>query len=252
MSPALPKTSVKKDGDIHFPSVTNLYDFFSPRTKDITVWSVGFRNCEFECDIAESTGAKVHMFDAREGRPARYEIFNRIMNTHETDASDPEWVSDLTDHWILPDSTVFSSTLPGLYTGSLDISGTLTQFSRFSADRVDLVKVDYDEHTSYLVNSILQHGYRPGLFWVMWDKHPDESNLTMATAGNLQTLGYRLLKAEGNSFVYIFVDECMYEICSWARTDSANPMFLEFKDQLFQGLMVGSAASSTTEKQTKE
>jgi hypothetical protein len=253
MAASLPKCCVKKDGGVPFPSVVNLYDFFAPRTKDITAWSFGFRNGEFECDIAESTGAKLQIFDAREGHSQRYEIYNRIMNTHETDAADPEWAKDLTEYWILPDSTSFSSTLPGLYSGSLSLSGTLTQFSVFAAERVDLVKVDYGEHTGFLVSSLLQNGYRPGLLWVHWDKHPDESNITMAIAGNIQTLGYRLLKAEGNYFVYMFVDDCMYEICSWARTDCANPMFLEFKDQLFSGLLVGSAsATAPTENPKKE
>lgn len=249
MAAALPKTCVKKDGGVEFPSVVNLYDFFAPRTKEITIWSFGFRNGEFECDIAESTGAKVHIFDARQGKKERYEIYNRVMNTHETDPSDPDWAKDLTEYWILPDSTSFHSVLPGLYNGSLDLSGTLTQFSAFTAERVDLVKVDYGEHTPFIVVSLLQHGYRPGLLWVNWNEHPDFSNLTMSVAGNIQTLGYRLLKAEGNYFVYMFVDDCMYELCSWARTDCSNPMFLEFKDQLFNELMVKSVA---TENQKKE
>lgn len=250
-SAVYPKCGVKEDGDSKFPSIPTLYDFFAPRTKQIVVLSVGFRNGGFECDIAESTGAKVRIFDGRAGKQERYNIFQRIMDTHETQPSDPEWASALTDCWILPDSTTFSSVVPGLYSGSLDLSGCATQFSKIDQDRIDILKVDYDQHTSFLVSSILQAGYRPGLLWVNWDIHPDESNLTMATAGNLQTLGYRLLKAEGNYFLYIFVDECMYEICSWARTDCANPMFKEFKDQLFSGLMVNSQAPPPSQENQK-
>lgn len=246
---ALPTCAVKEDGGCKFPSVMNLYDFFTPRTRSICVWSYGFRNGGLEVHLAESTGAKVNIFDSRDGKKEQHDIFNRVMNTHKTQENDPDWASYLTKHWILPDSTTFSSVLPGIYDGSLSLSSGITQFSKFSTDRIDIVKVDYGEDTSFIVNSILSAGYRPGLFWVNWNMHPDESNLTMATAGNLQTLGYRLLKAEGNYFVYMFVDECMYEVCSWARTDCANPMFVEFKDQLLNGLMV--APQETEKKDNK-
>lgn len=246
-STLLPKCVVKEDGDIKYPSIASLYDFFAPRTKDIVVLCVGFRNGAIECDIAESTGAKIHIYDARPEKQERYDIFNRIMTTHETIPSDPKWASSLTDFWILPDSTSFSTTLPGIYSGSLQLSESPTQFSKVNHDRIDILKVDYDQHAPFLVNNILSAGYRPGLLWVHWDLHPDESNLTMAAAGNIQTLGYRLLKAEGNYFVYMFVDDCMYEICSWAQTDCANPMFKEFKDQLFNGLMLGSQENQKKE-----
>jgi hypothetical protein len=248
---AFPKCVVKGDGDYKFPSVVNLYDFFTPRTKNITVYSYGFRNGGVEIDIAESTGATVKIFDAREGQDKRYEIFNRIMNTHETEASDPEWTSSLTEYWILPDSTMFSTILPSQYEGSLTLYSGATSFSKFDAERVDIVKVDYGADTSFIVNSVLAAGYRPGLLWVHWDQHPDESNITMATAGNLQTLGYRLLLSEGNYFLYMFVDECMYEICSWSRNDCSNPMFLEFKQQIFNGLMAPPTAAPQENQKTE-
>lgn len=246
-SSLLPNCCVKEDGDIKYPSIPRLYDFFAPRTKEITVLCIGFRNGMLECDIAESTGAKIQIFDARPGKQERYDILKRIMDTHQTLPTDPDWASALTEFWILPDSTSFSTALPGLYSGALELSGVVSQFSKVANSRIDILKVDYDQHTPFLVNNILMAGYRPGLLWVHWDVHPDESNLTMAAAGNIQTLGYRLLKAEGNYFVYMFVDDCMYELCSWAQTDCANPMFKEFKDQLFNGLMVGSQENQKKE-----
>jgi hypothetical protein len=63
----------------------------------------------------------------------------------------------------------------------------------------------------------------------------------MAAAGHIQTLGYRLLKTVGNNFLYIFMDECMYEICSWSRTDCTNPMFTEFQKQILGGTSVQNA-----------
>ena len=129
----------------------------------------------------------------------------------------------------------FSPTLPGAYSGSLDLSGVQTQVSAFNLEavpRVHMCKIDYDEYTTDFLYSFLNAGYRPGLLFIRWPQHPDESAKTMTAAGNLQTCGYRLMKAAGNYFLYIFVDECMYELCSWARVDTNNPMFAEFQLQL--------------------
>jgi len=235
----MPGTVVRTDGDVKFPSITGIYDFFSPRTKKIENWSFGFRNGGVETEIAESSGSKIKIFDGRLESKAKYDIFERIMKTHETQEGDPKWAEVLTDHWILPDSTKFSSTVPYEFSGSMDISGTLTSLSAIDVEavpQVDICKVDYDGFTPSIVYNILHCGYRPGLFYVNWPLHPDESNVTMICAGHLQTCGYRLLKSVGNYFLYIFVDSCMYELCSWAKTDCANPMFIEFRSEILESI----------------
>jgi hypothetical protein len=228
---SLPSTVEKKDGDVTFQGVTSLYDFFSPRTKKIENWSFGFRNGGVEVDIAESTGSKIKIFDARPESKEKYAIFERIMDTHETEKGDPAWAEVLTDHWILPGSTMFSSILPSQHAGTIDISGVSTQLRAIEAEeipRIDICKVDYDDYTCNIVYNILHLGYRPGIFLVNWPNHPDCSNETMACAGHLQTCGYRLLNSSVNYFTYMFIDECMYEICSWNCKDTPNPMFQEF------------------------
>lgn len=238
-SKELPSTVEKKDGDIKFPSIIGLYDFFSPRTKKIENWSFGFRKGGVETEIAESTGSKIKVFDGRPESKTHYDIYERIMKTHETQEGDPAWAEVLTDHWILPDSTKFSSTVPAQFSGTIDISGTPTQLSAIDTDaipRVDICKVDYDELTTSIVYTVLNSGYRPGLFYINWPAHPDESNTTMICAGHLQTCGYRLLKCIGNYCLYIFVDGCMYETCSWARDDCTNPMFTDFRKEILDGV----------------
>jgi len=227
----LPPTVLRKDGDLEFPSITSIYDFFTPRTKKIVNWSFGFRNGGFETEIAESSGSKLLVFDSRPGAKERYDIYERIMKNHETQAGDPEWAESLTEHWILPDSTKFSPVLPYQVSGTVDISGTPTTLSAIdvkAVPQVDICKIDYDEFTTNLVYTILNAGYRPGLFYVNWPAHPDESNTTMICAGHLQTCGYRLLKAVDNFFLYLFIDDCVYDICSWEVTECNNPMFAEF------------------------
>jgi len=228
---SLPPTMEKKDGDISFQAITCLYDFFSPRTKNIENWSFGFRNGGVEVDIAESTGSKIKIFDGRPESKEKYTIFERIMNTHETEDGDPKWAEVLTDHWILPGSTMFSSIVPSQHAGTIDISGVSTQLKVVKPEetpRIDICKVDYEDYTCSIVYNILHLGYRPGIFMVNWPNHPDCSSETMLCAGHLQTCGYRLLNSSVNYFTYLFIDDCMYEICSWNRKDSPNPMFQEF------------------------
>ena len=235
MQKRLPGTIESNDGEIKFPYITTMYDFFYPRTKTIEIWSFGFRNGGFEVTIAESTGAKVKLFDARPGVKENYEIYSRILESHECRPSDPKWAQEYKDRWILSDSISLFSELPSAYTGNIDISGVNTPLKKFDTNRVDVCKIDYDAYTMDIVYSILHAGYRPGLFFINWPNSPDESSITMTCAGHLQTCGYRLLKAIGNYFLYIYVDECMYELCSWQRVDCPNPMFSEFKIQLLNG-----------------
>ena len=49
----------------------------------------------------------------------------------------------------------------------------------------------------------------------------------MLCAGHLQSCGYKLLNATNDYFLYAFNDQCIYESCSWARSDVDNPMVVE-------------------------
>jgi hypothetical protein len=231
----LPSCVVVKDGELEVPTIVSMYDFFSPRTKSITIWSVGFRSGGIEANIAESTGAHIHIYDCSDSAKGRWNIFNRLMTEHEIQEGDPVWAEELCNHWILPDSTTFHSSIPSNFNGLLQNDKVNVTLKETKTDRVDICKVDYGEYTTDFVLNFLNQGYRPGLFWIHWPAHPDESSITMAATGHLQNLGYRLLKSTGNYFLYIFIDECMYEICSWNVSTVNNPMFMEFRNQLLEG-----------------
>jgi hypothetical protein len=231
----LPGCLVVKDGDLDVPTIASMYDFFSPRTKNITIWSIGFRSGGLESNIAESTGAHIHIYDCSKLAKDRYDIFNRVMNDHEVQAEDPSWAEELCNHWILPDSTTFHSTIPAPFTGNIKNAEIDVVLEQTKAERVDICKIDYGEYTTHFLYDFLHSGYRPGLLWVNWPAHPDESSMTMAAAGHLQNLGYRLLKSYNNYFLYIFIDECMYEICSYNNVTVNNPLFSEFSNQLLEG-----------------
>ena len=98
---------------------------------------------------------------------------------------------------------------------------------------IALKEAENKTFTDEIVYQLLRSPYRPGLLFVCWPIGPDDSNESAACAGHLQTMGYRLLAAAGSFYTYIYVDQCMYEICSWARTDCNNPMFEEYREQIF-------------------
>ena len=229
----LPKCILKDDGDLKVAIPNTIYDFFAPRTKDIVVRCYGFRKGGFEASLCESTGAKVQVFDARPEAKESYDIYSRIMETHEALPADPKWSEALTNMWILPDSSTFSAELPWNYSGSIMVDGVRTPLVTKPVERVDICKIDYGTFTDEIVFQLLRSPYRPGLLFVCWPIGPDDSNESAACAGHLQTMGYRLLAAAGSFYTYIYVDQCMYEICSWARTDCNNPMFEEYRAQIF-------------------
>jgi hypothetical protein len=231
----LPPCLTIKEGLGEVPTIASMYDFFSPRTKSITIWSIGFGFGGVEANIAESTGAHIQIFDCSPTSKSNYEIFNRVMEEHETKEGDPKWAEELCDHWILPDSTTFNTYIPASFTGTLQNTEVNITLQETKVERVDICKVDIGSYTTTFLYNFLDQGYRPGLLWVKWPAHPDESSQTMAAAGHLQTLGYRLLKSVDNFFLYIYLDECMYEICSWNVTGIGNPMFHEFSGQLLEG-----------------
>ena len=91
--------------------------------------------------------------------------------------------------------------------------------------RVDICKIEYPGLTYEIIYTMLHAGYRPGLLYIRWDEHPDKGTEAMLCAGHLQNCGYGLAAELDGYFLYRFVDDCVYETCSWSRTDCINPLF---------------------------
>ncbi len=218
--------------DESFPLLAEIGRFYTPRSKVITVWSLGLRTGGVEATLIEKVGCGVKIFDCRPTSLDTYGTVNRVLKNRAVEATDPSWCTSLLQTQVSPNSLFFHRELPWSFSGTLDISGhTLkcTAMNTQTTPKVDFCKIDYPEIDCHLVYQILQKGYRPGLFLIHWTKSPDENTETMLAAGHLQTCGYRLLGIENGYYLYFFIDECMYEMCSWLRTDTPNPMFDEFK-----------------------
>lgn len=244
----LPHTSLRKEGSVNFPSLHNLYDFFTPRSKQISVVSVGLDYCGFEVDIIENTGCTVHIYDNRWGSEEKYKMVERITREHKAQDTDPTWAKGFADRWIPKNRMVFHKSLPFQYSGSLNVLGDLEVFRE---ERLDVLKLSYDDFNTLFLYNFLNMGYRPGLIYINWSSHPDESNESMIAAGHLQNCGYQLLAAEGKWFLYMFMNQNIYESVSWARTDCMNPMLNDFKSSIIQNIL-GAASMTPPQSQSVE
>jgi len=240
--------ATKQDGPTQFPTLEDLYSFFSPRSKKITVWSFGLDYGGFETDVMQSLGCKIQLFDHRESTAQRFDLISRVLKEHETLETDPEWASEIANKWVLPNLLTLNTSLPWSFDGKLE-GADLKKMNTQDVPRVDVCKISLTGLETQIVYNILSTGYRPGLFYIHWTEHPDSSTSAMLCAGHLQNSGYKLLKAVDNYFVYIFTDQCLYESCSWARSDVANPMLEEIKQQLFPNMP---AAESKSEAPVNE
>ena len=218
------------EGDSSYPTLSKLYEFFSPRSSKLTIWSFGLGYGGIETDLIESTGSTVQVFDAREPSQGNFATIQRILESHTTIEGDPEWTASLPNKWIQPSKLTLSTALPWYYDGAMVVNGVSTSFSAISftsVPRVDICKIDYPGLTYQIVYMLLTTGYRPGLLYIRWDEHPDEDVAAMLCAGHLQSSGYEMMKESGGFFLYRYIDECLYESCSWARSDCKNPMIAE-------------------------
>jgi hypothetical protein len=215
-----------------FPLMKKIATFYTPRSKNITAWSLGLRTGGVELTLAEEIGCKVHIFDARPESATTFAKLQDLLGNHNYRPTDPDWCESVSKSTVTPERLLFSSTLPSFYTGQIDVSGQRIQVKAMDTEdqpRVDFCKVDYPELETMLLYSILNRGYRPGLLLIRWNHNPDEFTETMLAAGHLQNTGYRLVGIENGYFLYLFCDDCYYEICSWQRTDVGNPMYEELK-----------------------
>lgn len=225
------QTTFEKAGE-SFPLMKKIATFYTPRSKNITAWSFGLRTGGVELVLTEQTGCKVHIFDSRPQSKQTFDKLQSLLTYHNVTSTDPSWCESVSKTAVNPDRLLFSSELPYNYSGIWDISGQQISLKRINLEdtpRIDFCKIDFPDLETNLLFGILNAGYRPGLFLIRWDHNPDEFTETMIAAGHLQNTGYKLIAIENGYFLYMFYDECLYEICSWQRTDANNPMYEEMK-----------------------
>ena len=237
-----------QDGSSIVPAHANLYHFFQPRTRKITVVSIGVDEFGLESYITEQTGCTVYSFDHRSNSKEKYDLLQSVLQKKNETKEVPEWIQNLEKRWIEPSKLLFSQILPLGFNGTVD--GVETSSIPFQ--KIDILCVNIPQFETKVVYSILDSGFRPGIVHIRWDKHPDENSSSMLCAGHLQMCGYTLMGYVENSFLYMFNDQCVYETTSWASTDSINPALEGYRRQLFEQYMsCGIKEEKPVEKETK-
>ena len=231
-------TFLQGEGDVKFPILRNIYEFYAPRCKSLEVWSFGFGYGGIESSLTESLGCSVKVYDHRKEAKERFAQCETALRTHKAPEDAPSWLKELSKKWILPNKLSFHTALPASYTGPRVLNdASVVEFNKSTEERVDFVKIDYNELNCSILYDILTQGYRPGLLLIHWNEHPDQFSHTMLAAGHLQNTGYTLMEQNDGWFLYHFIDQCVYESTSWARSDVTNPLLHEFKQNVIENFL---------------
>ncbi len=204
-------TTLVQEGHEQIKTMQQLNLFFGSRSTSLHIVSIGFGYGGLEQYFHEQTGSHVHIYDSCEENCKRAQQF--VQNGK-------------------PSAFSVHTTIPCGIEGTICVKGDDEKISCsiLTDPQIDICKIDMKNKTEFILYQLLHAGYRPGLFYIRWDRHPDKFADAMICAGHLQQCGYILQAATGPWFVYRFVDDCAYEYCSWARTDCANPLFQTYEE----------------------
>ena len=232
-----------KGGD-PFPVVDKLWDVFAGKGIRTVFLSIGVSKSPLaDLEISESLGCPLHICALNDSEKRDWLEVSSVLKDRVRNASASIFTEFVDTKWILPKNLRMIDSLPWHGTGTMDISGTTLSTQQLDtmlksicgamklkdgAKRIDILKVDTTQAAPYLeipiIHNIISEGYRPSVLIVKWSAMPDTDVRTMMAAGHLQCCGYSLLSNIDDKFLYYFNDDNMYEICSWEKRTSMNPI----------------------------
>ena len=83
-----------------------------------------------------------------------------------------------------------------------------------------------------IIYTVLDNGFRPSLLLVKWLHDIDDDNATAQCNGHLQNAGYRLISLQNGYALYYFIDQCLYDSCSYKSVGLKNPMITSIIDSV--------------------
>ena len=233
------KTKLVGFGEDKWPVLENLWDFYSEKGVKTVFISVGSSpSAVADLDIAETLGCPVHIWNFNESDATKWDEVRKMLKDRKRGAEASSFTEGVDTKWVLPKNVRSYVGIPGFYTAKSDAVSTVsvddcvkhcTDTMKMDGEkRIDILKISLAEGWERSVlAAVLDTGYRPGLIMVKWSQMPDTHLFTTLTAGHLQNCGYTLLETNGDHFTYMFIDRCMYEICSWETNKSVNPLVTE-------------------------
>lgn len=241
----LSKVGVK--GPDPFPIVDKLWDMFAGKGIRTVFLSVGSSSSPLaDLEISESLGCPLHICALTPSEKARWLEVSTVLKERKRDCPGSSFTELVDTKWILPKNVRILDSLPWYGNGTLDISGLTISTQNLetvvtsmcaamklkdAGKRIDVLKIDTSHSAPGLevplINAIISAGYRPSVLLVKWSALPDTSLSTTIAAGHLQCCGYSLLTAIDNKFLYYFNDDNIYELCSWEKRTTLNPIVQE-------------------------
>lgn len=233
------KTKLVGFGEDKWIILDNLWDFYSKKgvkTVFVSVGSTG--NAVADLDIAETLGCPAHIWNFNETHTAKWDEVRQVLKDRKRPADASPFTEGVDTKWVLPKNVRSYTGIPGFYSAKTETFSTVSvddcvkqcvaTMKLDGEQRIDILKIALVEGMERAVlSAVLDTGYRPGLIMVKWSDMPDSHLFTTLTAGHLQNCGYTLLDTNGDCFTYMFIDRCMYEICSWETNKSVNPLVHE-------------------------
>lgn len=242
-------TVVGVAGGDPFPMLNNVWDIFAGKGIRTVYLTVGnSKSVLADLEIAESLGCPINAVPLSAKEAGEWAEVANILKERKRDASGAlAYSAGAETKWILPKNLRAQPVLPWWTDGAIDLSGGFTVKTqeatsmissicntmklKDNASRIDILKIDTVASAPGLENGILQAllnaGFRPAVILVHWSTSPDTSLPATLAAGHLQNTGYALLSKTDHKFLYYYVDQDMYQTCSWEDTTSINPMVKE-------------------------
>jgi hypothetical protein len=93
--------------------------------------------------------------------------------------------------------------------------------------RIDICRLDAGAANRMILYEMIDAGFRPGILMIRFAESPDEHVPTQLAAGHLQNCGYALMGIHEDKYLYYYIDDCVYDYCSWTEIGMQNPLMKE-------------------------
>lgn len=213
-----------------FPMLKNVWDFFITKGTKTVFFSIGSTNSPLaELDFAEMVGCPIHIFETEKKKLEEWNTIKTVLQSRKLPEDASKFVKESQKKWVL---------YRNVNTYEIDSYSSIAESISKISPSLDLLKISVEGQEISILNRILESGYRPSLILISWTQTPDDSFLSMCTAGHLCMLGYVLIGKENNNFLYYFTDANYYEICHYnePQTTNENILVRTLTKAVFDGL----------------
>ena len=220
-----------------WPIVQDIWDLYNKKGIKTVFMSVGSSSTAYcDLEISEALGCPIHIYDTRLEIAQQWNETKDVLKNRKRPGSATAFTEKVDTKWVLPKNIHLYTDIPGFTNESVSFETCVREIvtaMKVSEERIDILKVSLpDGAEKKVIYALLNSPYRPSLLMVQWTVAPDTDLSTTLCAGHLQSSGYTLLEKHNNRFIYLFNNNCMYEICSWENNKVDNPMIAELTDAM--------------------